>query len=450
MYAQSTNKRQKTINSRETARNLEANDYFPGLNRVEFHADAAYEDTLTYQYYNATERIHGRAMEDWLRPCISFRNAFCHSGGDYPLNSTLCKSWDDGSHTEENYKRRLKAAFELYSKLGVKYWTLYDTDIAPEGDTLEETHHFIDESTQVILDLQQRTGIKPLWVAADLRTNCRYVSGAVTSPEAYITGYAGAQLKKALDIAHKLGAENFLFKGFYEGYTSILNTDIPRELRIYSRVLKMIVDYKERLGYRGQLLLEPCYNYDNSKNHDNFLQHNYMHSITSALSFLKHYNLDRHYKLSVPPGDQLYMAAAYGFLGSIDATNLKHLSDISEATLLFKTVIEQGGIQPGGLNIGVSLARESTETKDLFIAYVQQIDRLARGLRNAVKIVEDGLFNKNLQQRYLSFHTGFGSRIASGEATLEDCEDQARKTHGETVFTSGRTEHWEAVFNRYV
>ena len=37
----------------------------------------------------------------------------------------------------------------------------------------------------------------------------RYMNGASTNPDAHVVAYAAAQVKKGLDIAKKLGAENF-------------------------------------------------------------------------------------------------------------------------------------------------------------------------------------------------------------------------------------------------
>lgn len=58
---------------------------------------------------------------------------------------------------------------------------------------------------------------------------------------------------------------------------------------------------------------------------------------------------------------------------------------------LLQTVVEQGGLQPGGLNFDAKVRRESTDVEDLFIAHIAAMDAFARGLRNAVRIVEDGV-----------------------------------------------------------
>jgi len=465
MFSAQAVKRQKTsLRDASTRTNVaETNDYFPGLSKVEYRPDAPLEDSLVYRYYSPGERLHGRPIEDWLRPALSFWHAFRHTRAHNEVGCSephFPRSWDDGSQTMDNYKRRLKAAFEFYSKLGVKYWTVWDRDLAPEGETLDETNHNLDEAVEFVIDLQHRYGIKPLWVAANLHYNTRYTDGALTSSEAQVVSYAGAQIKKALEVAQKLGAENFLFRGVREGYSSPLTADHTRHLRTYARLLKMAADYKERLGYRGQLLFEPNYgdSYSYGVNHKSYegyygsvhrTYHPYDFDTTSAICFLKHYGLERSYKISSQPGHQFVLTSLYGMLGSVDATYITSPPDLREATLLMKSVIEQGGLQPGGINIGVRLHPDSHDLKDLAASYITTLDTLSHGLRIATKIISEGTFTKHLQQRYLSFHSGFGSRLINGEASLEECEDHVRKQNGEITVPSGRCEHWEALFYRY-
>lgn len=63
---------------------------FAGVSRVEYKPDASLEDSLVYRYYNASERIHGRPMEDWLRPSISFWQAFHSTGSHGQGQGTNC------------------------------------------------------------------------------------------------------------------------------------------------------------------------------------------------------------------------------------------------------------------------------------------------------------------------------------------------------------------------
>ncbi|XP_054285896.1 uncharacterized protein LOC129002254 [Macrosteles quadrilineatus] len=459
MFTAQAAKRQKTSSLRDASSRAnipEANEFFPALSKVEYKPEAGVEDTLSYRYYNATERVHGRPMEEWLRPAVSYWQAFhlpSTSHGFSFNESTYSRPWDDGTQTLDCYKRRLRAAFEFYSKLGVKHWTVWDRQLAPESDSQEEFSHNLDESVEFVNELQHRSGVRPLWLGVDLYSQHKYFNGAGTSSDAAVVSAAGAQIKKALEIAQKLGAENFLFRGAREGFSSTLNTDHSRQLRNYARLLKMAADYKDRLGYRGQLLYEPNFeDWFNDSNYDTeqktFFRYEY--DSTSAICFLKHYGLDRQYKLSVRPGHQLTLASVYGALGSVDTTFTTTPPHLPDAVLLLKSVIENGGLQPGGINIGVKLRPDSVDLKDLAVAYISTIDTYAKALRVAAKIIADGVFIKNLQQRYLTFHSGFGSRFMNGEASLEECEEYTRKQNGENIPTSGRSEHWEALFNRYV
>lgn len=97
------------------------------------------------------------------------------------------------------------------------------------------------------------------------------MNGAATNPDCHVLAYAGAQVKKGLDIAKKLGAENFgtinivfivnmdlffkcrsvdsnpalllstVFWGGREGFHSILNTDVASELKHMASFFTMAV-----------------------------------------------------------------------------------------------------------------------------------------------------------------------------------------------------------------
>ncbi|KAG8227454.1 hypothetical protein J437_LFUL014343 [Ladona fulva] len=489
-------KRQK----RET-RNFDTNEFFPGLSRVEYRPEAGPDETLFYRYYGgATERVHGRTMEEWLRPAVSFPHAFRSTGADAFGQQTFQRPWDDGTNTMDNFKRRIRAAFEFYTKLvvshhsyfnnlghvGAKYWTLYDRDLCPEGETPEETGRNMDEAIELVTELQQRTGVRPLWLGVDLFSHPRYVHGAGTSPEAGVVAMAGAQVRRGMEAAHRLGAEAFLFPAAREGFPSILHSDIQREMRNYARFLRMAAEFKEKLGFRGQLLLAPtvpegpaCGSGGWAKGGTGFGGgaggHSYLYDAMSALCFLKHHQLDRHFKLSVHLGNDVHISSAFGVLGSLDTYSptedgIYHdpsVIDLREATLAMKTILEQNGLPSGGgLNVVAAPHRQSIELRDLFVAHISRIDAFARALKAASRMLTDG-------QRYLSFHTGFGSRMAGGagsptavgasgivatspggtttEATpgLEECEEYVRK-HGEPTQTSARHEHWEATLAHYL
>merc|ERR1711973_947539 len=425
----------------------EMSGYFPGIPKIRYNKDAKEDDTLCYKYYDASEMIMGRSMEDWLRFSSCFWHSFRGTGSDAFGQGTITRSWDDGTESLDNYKRRLSAAFEFYSKLGIKYWSFHDRDISPEGTSLEESNAMLDEMTDFALELQQQTGIKLLWNTCNLFAHPRYA-------------YAAAQVKKGLDVAKKLGALNFVFWGGREGYNSLLNTNINHELNSLAKFYRMALNYKEKIGFEGQMLIEP--------KPKEPTRHQYDYDAMTVIGFLRQFDLIEHFKLNIEPNHttlaghpyehDIVLAAELGMLGSID-TNTgspdmgwdtdQFPMDIRSCTAVMKTVIEKNGMEPGGLNFDAKLRRESTDTEDLFVAHIGAMDAFARGLRNAARLIEDGIFAKNLRKRYGSFEFGFGQKLSNGSATLEDCEKFVRE-HGEPGPMSAKQEHLETIFNRYL
>jgi len=439
-------------------------EYFEGAEipkKIKFNPNADVQDLLTYKYYNAEEVVLGKTMEEWLRFSVVYWHTFRWFGADPFGPATQCRPWEDGTDSLANAKRRLRVAFEFFTRLGVKYYTFHDRDIAPEGSSLEESNRNLEEIANLALELQNQTGVKLLWATCNLFSNPRYANGAGTNPDAHVVAFAGAQLKKNLDVAKKLGAENFIFWGGREGYQSLLNTDMKAELDHMAQLFKMALAYKNKIGFKGQFCIEP--------KPKEPVKHQYDYDAMTVIGFLKHYGLDKDFKLNIEPNHttmaghdyvhDVALASSFGMLGSIDAnTGSPDLGwdtdqfpmDIKNSTLLMKVVIDQGGLAPGGLNFDCKVRRESIDIRDLFVAHIGAMDALARGLRNAAKIVQDGILSRMLKDRYLSFsNSEIGRAIEKGTATLEECETFV-KEHGEPTPHSGRQEHFEAVVNRYM
>jgi len=307
--------------------------------------------------------------------------------------------------------------------------------------------------------LQEETGIKPLWGTANLFTNPRYMNGASTNPDAHVFAHAGAQVKKAIEVTHRLGGQGYVFWGGREGYASLLNTDVRRELDHMADFFKMVVKFVKSIGFTGQLLIEPKPKEPTA--------HQYDYDAQTVIGFLKHYGLEKHFKLNIEPNHtqlaghnylhDLQVASAYGMLGSIDANSgTESLGwdtdqfpmDLKNTTWLMKIVVEQGGLV-GGLNFDAKPRRESTDVEDMFIAHIGGMDSLARGLRNAAKLIEGKVYSTTLHHRYSSYDSDFGASIEKGKATLEQCEAFILQ-HGEPKKTSGKQEKLENQLNRYV
>lgn len=434
--------------------------YFAGIEKISFNPDAGPTETMVYRHYNPKQVVMGRTMEDWLRFSVCFWHTFRGTGADPFGFPTLIRPWDDGSNSMENARRRLRAAFEFLTKLGVKYWTFHDRDIAPEGATLAETNKNLDEISDLALELQQKTGVKLLWATSNLFAHPRYMNGAASNPDARIFAYAAAQVKKCLEIAKKLGAENFVFWGGREGYHTLLNTDILQEQNHLASFFRMAADYKKKIGFTGTLLIEPKPK-EPSK-------HQYDYDAMTVIAFLKTYGLDKEFKLNIEPNHttlaghgyehDIAMASAFGMLGSVDSnTGSPDLGwdtdqfpmDIKNCTQVMRIILEQGGLAPGGLNFDCKVRRESTELKDMFIAHIGAMDSFARALKCAARIKEEGVFAKHVQERYSSYASGIGQKIDQGTTSFEELEKYTLE-NGEPVASSGQQEHYETMMNYYV
>ncbi|XP_002739772.1 xylose isomerase-like [Saccoglossus kowalevskii] len=188
----------------------------------------------------------------------------------------------------------------------------------------------------------------------------------------------------------------------------------------------------------------------------------------TVIAFLKHYNLDNQYKLNIEPNHttlaghgyehDIVMASAFGMLGSVDSnTGSPDLGwdtdqfpmDIKNTTLVMKAVLDQGGLKPGGLNFDAKVRRESTNLQDMFIAHIGAMDSFARGLRNAVKIIKDGVLPNLVQERYSSYTNDIGAKIEKNKTSFEELEKYAME-QGEPKKISGQQEKYESILNNYI
>ncbi|KAI9378458.1 hypothetical protein POPTR_018G096049v4 [Populus trichocarpa] len=352
-------------------------------------------------------------------------------------------------------KRRMRANFEFLEKIGVDRWCFHDRDIAPDGETLEESNKNLDEVVALAKELQG-TKIRPLWGTAQLFMHPRYMHGGATSSELGVYAYAAAQVKKAMEVTHDLGGENYVFWGGREGYQSLLNTDMERELDHLARFCEAAVAYKKKIGFIGTLLIEP--------KPQEPTKHQYDWDAATTANFLRKYGLIGEFKLNIECNHatlsghschhELETARINGLLGNIDANTGdpqigwdtdQFMTDISEATMVMISVIRNGGLAPGGFNFDAKLRRESTEVEDIFLAHISGMDTLARGLRSAAKLIQDGSLAELVRKRYQSFDTEIGAQIEAGKGDFETLEKLAMKW-GEPKVPSAKQELAEMIF----
>jgi len=430
-------------------------EFFPGIPKIKYEGPTS-KNPLAYKWYNAEEVILGKKMKDWMRFSVAFWHTFRGTGGDPFGAPTKAWPWEDGTNSLAMAKRRMRAHFEFMEKLGVDRWCFHDRDIAPDGKTLEETNANLDEIVELAKQLQSETNIKPLWGTAQLFMHPRYMHGAATSPEVKVYAYAAAQVKKALEVTHYLGGENYVFWGGREGYQTLLNTDMKRELDHLANFLQAAVDYKKKIGFKGTLLIEP--------KPQEPTKHQYDWDVATAFAFLQKYGLTGEFKINVECNHatlsghschhELETARINGLLGNIDANTGdpqvgwdtdQFMTDIAEATLVMSSVVKNGGLAPGGFNFDAKLRRESTDVEDMFLAHISGMDTLARGLRNVAKLLEDGSLDELVRKRYQSFDSEIGALIEAGKGDFVTLERKVLEW-GEPTVPSGKQELAEMLF----
>jgi xylose isomerase len=432
--------------------------YFDKVNRIGYEGKQS-QNPLAFKHYNPDEIVLGKTMEEHLRFAVAYWHTLTGGGADPFGAPTAVRPWDRFTGMALA-KARVEAAFEFFEKIRAPYFCFHDRDIAPEGETLAETNRNLDAIVSMIKEHMQSTGVKLLWNTANMFTHPRYVHGAATSCSADVFAYAAAQVKKGLEVAVELGAENYVFWGGREGYESLLNTDMELELDNLARFLHMAVDYAKEIGFQGQFLIEP--------KPKEPTKHQYDFDCATTIAFLQKYGLQDHFKLNIEANHatlaghtfehELRVARIHGMLGSIDANQGDLLlgwdtdefpTDLYSVTLAMYEILKNGGLGSGGVNFDAKVRRGSFEPEDLFLAHIAGMDTFARGLKVAARLIEDRFFENILDERYESFRSGIGLDIVSGKANFRTLEAYAHSL-GEIRTRSGRLEHIRARLNEYL
>jgi xylose isomerase len=433
---------------------------FPGIGKIKYEGPKSV-NPLSFKHYNPTELVAGKAMKDHLRFAVAYWHAFRGTGADQFGSATRLMPWDDGGDSVANAQNRARAAFEFFTKLGVEFYCFHDRDVAPEGKTLAESNKNLDAVVKVLKEEQQRTGVKLLWGTANLFSNPRFMHGAATSCNADVTAYAGAQVAKAMEVTLELGGAGYVFWGGREGYKSLLNTDMKRELDHLGRFLRMAVDYKKEIGFKGQFYIEP--------KPKEPTKHQYDSDAAACYAFLQKYGLAGDFKLNIEANHatlaghtfqhELEFSAANGLLGSVDANRGDLMlgwdtdqfpTDLYDCTFAMYTILNAGGFATGGLNFDAHVARESFEPVDLFHAHIGAMDAFARGLKIAAKMIADKCLSQFVKQRYASFDSGIGADIEAGKVGLRQLSEYMLKKGNPDANVSGRVEMLENIVNEYL
>ena len=433
--------------------------YFPDIPKIQYEGPGS-RNPFAFKHYNPDELIEGKTMRDHMRFAAAYWHVMRNGLSDPFGGATALMPWDDQSDSVDNALKRADVFFEFLDKTGIDYYCFHDRDIAPELNNLAASNAALDKVTDHLKGLQQAHGKKLLWGTACLFSHPRYSQGAGTSPSADVFAYGAAQVKAAMDATLKLGGEGYTFWGGREGYSTLLNTDMKRELDHLAALLHMAVDYAKKIGFKGQFYIEPKPREPST--------HQYDSDSAACLNFLREYGLMGHFKLNLETNHatlaghtmlhEMTVAIAADSLGSIDANQGDELigwdtdqfpTDLYLTTSIMEKVLEMGGFTTGGLNFDAKRRRESHEPEDLFHAHIGGMDAFARGLKSAAKLRADGRIAEFVAKRYDSWNSGIGAKVEAKQVSLEDLSAYALG-NGEPTIGSGRQEHLENLLNEFI
>ncbi len=432
--------------------------YFADVPAVKYEGPDS-QNPLAFRYYQKDKTVLGKKMQDQMRFAVCYWHTFCGSGADPFGGGTFERPWFAGDPMAAA-KMKAENAFEFIQKLGVPYYCFHDRDVAPEGATPKESLENLKVMVDVLAKHQQRTGIKLLWGTANMFSHRRFMAGAATNPNPEVFAFCAAQVKAAMDATVALGGENYVLWGGREGYETLLNTDIKQEQEQAGRFLKMVVDYKHKIGFKGTILIEPkpC---EPSK-------HQYDFDTATVYGFLKRFGLENEVKVNIENNHatlarhtfehEIALAQALGIFGSIDMNRGDLLlgwdtdqfpNSVSEMLIPMYLIMKGGGFTTGGFNFDAKIRRQSLDPADLFYAHIGAMDVCARALIGAEKMIQDGKLEKAVRARYAGWDGPVGKDILSGKSNFESLSAQVLERNQDPAPVSGQQEMLENLLNRY-
>jgi xylose isomerase len=427
-------------------------EFFPGIGKIKFEGRGS-DNPLSFKFYDETKMIGGKTMKEHLRFATAYWHSFCADGSDPFGKGTIVHPW-------KNTEEKADAAFEFFTKIGTPYYCFHDIDASPDAETVADYEANYTKTTELLLARQKATGVKLLWNTANAFSHPRYMNGASTNPDFRILARAASQVKASLDANVILGGENYVFWGGREGYTTLLNTNMKKELEHMAQFLTLARDYGRKIGFKGTFLIEPK-PMEPSK-------HQYDVDSATVIGFLKEHGLEKDFKLNIEANHatlaghsfdhDLKVASDAGLLGSVDANigdpqngwdTDQFPTDVYDALKAMMVIVDNGGLGAGGLNFDAKVRRNSTDQDDLFHAHIGGMDTFAHALEVATKIKDDGKLSAMLSKRYESFDSGKGKEFKQGKMTLEDLRNFAA-ADSPIPQVSGKQEMIENMLNRYM
>ena len=418
---------------------------------------------LAFRHYQADELILGKPMREHLRFAVCYWHNLVWEGADVFGANAFPRAWNNASLGDPMDRARAKAdaAFELFDLLGVPYFCFHDVDARPEGDTFVQSDRNLREMADYLGQKMQTAGVSLLWGTANLFSHPRFMAGAATNPDPAVYAYAAATVASCLEVTHDLGGENYVLWGGREGYETLLNTDLERELDQMGRFLNQVVEHKHKIGFRGTILVEP--------KPQEPTKHQYDFDVATVYGFLRKHGLENEVKVNIEQGHailaghtfehEIALANALGIFGSIDMNRNDYQSgwdtdqfpnNVPEMALAYYEILKAGGFVTGGTNFDAKLRRQSMDPMDLLIAHVGGMDTCARALRAAARMVEDAALSGPMTARYAGWNTELGAACVAPTNGLDDLRQRVLADNLNPQPFSGRQELLEAIVNRYV
>ncbi|MCU1397232.1 MAG: Xylose isomerase [Acidimicrobiales bacterium] len=420
------------------------------------------EAGLAYQAYDPDRLVLGKRMEDHLRIAVCYWHSFNWPGSDIFGSGTFDRPWlDVGVDPMQAAFAKQDAAFEFFAKLGVPYYCFHDVDMAPAGATLKQSRANLDVLVERAATKMAETGVKLLWGTANLFSHPRYAAGAATNPNPEVFAHAAAQVRDAMDATLRLGGANYVLWGGREGYETLLNTRLRQEGDQLARFLEMVVEYKQKIGFEGLLLIEP--------KPQEPTKHQYDYDSATVHGFLERYGLQGEFKVNIEGNHatlgghsfhhEVAWAVDHGIFGSVDANRGdaqngwdtdQFPNSVEELSLVVLEILRGGGFTSGGFNFDTKLRRQSLDRTDLFHGHIGGIDTLAQALLVAEALIDDGELDRRRDERYAGWDQPLGRSIMNKDVDLEALAEVAMNSDLDPAPVSGRQELLENVVNRTI
>ena len=432
--------------------------FFPSIDGVSYEGPAS-DNPFAYRFYDKDKVVLGKRMEEHLRFAVCYWHTFCWHGNDPFGGQTLMRPWFQGDPIEAA-ELKLDVAFELFEKLGLPYFTFHDRDVAPEGASLKEANDNLTHIVDRMEKAMERTGVRLLWGTANLFSHHRFQGGAATNPDPEVYAYGAAQVKAAMDATLRLKGANYVLWGGREGYETLLNTDMRRELEQLGRFMTMVVEYKKKIGFEGTILIEP--------KPQEPTKHQYDYDTAAVFAFLQKFGLEKEIKVNIEANHatlaghsfehEIAYAVANGILGSIDMNRGdpqlgwdtdQFPNNVADLSLAVYHILRGGGLGSGGFNFDAKIRRQSIDPEDLFHAHIGGVDTAARALLAAASMIEDAKLSSAVDDRYAGWDGSLGKQILGGQADLDSLATHAFGATDPQP-RSGQQERLENLVNRFV